>query len=178
MLLSVEVSLYCPRFVVMEVKDGKPRIVHTAINDHQRESSMAQHRRTSYGNLLMEIADKLAFILTAYPVTDAVWYIRPLAPANQEAARTALGAILLTLEQHGVQVAEIICSRAHLLLTGTSKPNPQRLRRIMRQLLFSIPDGYDLPVVFALAWYCSQHMIDVRNAAEKEERDATVEGIN
>ncbi len=48
----------------------------------------------------------------------------------------------------------------------------------MCRLLSDIPDEYYLPVVFAAAWFCSQLMIDVRDAAEKEESDATVEGIN
>ena len=107
MLLSIEVSLYCPRFVVMDVRDGKLRIIHTAVNDHLRESSMAQRRRTPQGDLLLEINEKLSFILAAYPIKNAVWSMRQLAEGNMEAAKLALGAVLLTLVQHGVSSDEM-----------------------------------------------------------------------
>lgn len=154
MLLSIEVSLYCPRFVVMDVKDGKTRIIHMAMNDHLREASMAQRNRTPVDELLLEIAEKLEFILTAYPITDAVWSMRQLGVANADAAKTALGAILLTLAQHGVQADEMLRSRMQLLLTGKSKADAQMLQEQRDQLLSLPPDAecYAMPALSAIAW--------------------------
>lgn len=165
MLLSAEVSLYCPRFVVMELKDARPRVVYAAMNDHRREASMAQRRRAPPGNVLLEIADKLSFILTAYPVTDAVWYMRSMAAANQEAAQVALGAILLTLEQHGVSADEMIRSRMQLLLTGNSKANTQMVSRTLTTFLQEIPETYSTACAYGIAWFCNQHMLHPESLA-------------
>ncbi len=165
MLLSIEVSLYCPRFAVLEVKDEKPRMICTAVNDHQREAAMAHRRRTPISELLLEIADKLSFLLTAYPITDAVWYMRPMAAANQEAAQVALGAILLTLEQHGVSADEMIRSRMQLLLTGNSKANTQMVSRTLTTFLQEIPETYSTACAYGIAWFCNQHMLHPESLA-------------
>ncbi len=160
----------------MAVKDGRPKIIYTAVNDHSRESAMAQRNRTPVGDLLLEISEKLAFILTSYPISQVVWYVRPLAAVNQEAAKIALGGILLTLTQHGVAAEEMLRSRAQLLLTGTSKPDPKRLQQVRNALLPRIPEGYEMPALFGAAWYRSQHIIEVNKPSDKEEWDDPVEG--
>ena len=166
MLLSIEVSLYSPRFVVMEVMNERLKIVHTAVNDHAREASMTQHNRTPVGTLLMEIADTIEFLLTAFPVTNAVWHMRQQGVANLNAARTALGAILLTLSQHGIKADEMLRSRAQLLLTGTSKPDAQRTREAVSHFTPDVPDQYALAAFVGAAWCCGQQLID--NTHKKE----------
>lgn len=158
MLLSIEVSLYCPRFVVMDVTDGKVQLIHTAMNDHLRDASKAQRNRTPVSQLLMEIVGKLDFILTAYPITDAVWGMRQLGIANADAAKTALGAILLTLAQHGVSADEMLRSRMYLLLTGKSKADACLLHAQLRRLQ-SAEESYATPLLNALAWFKAHHRI-------------------
>lgn len=160
MLLSIEVSLYCPRFVVMDAENGKIKIIFTAMNNHLRETSMAQRNRTPVGNLLMEIAEKLEFILTAYPVTNAVWCMRQFGIANLDAARTALGAILLILAQHGIVADEMLRSRMQLYLTGTSKPDVRKLNASTAEIMSSCPETYEMSVRLGLAWLKAQQLID------------------
>jgi len=159
MLLSIEVSLYCPRFVVMDVKDGKARIIHMAVNDHLRESSMAQRNRTPVGELLLEIAEKLEFILTAYPITNAVWSMRQLGVVNAEAAKIALGSILLTLSQHGIHSDELTRSRAQLYLTGTSKSDSKTLRTTLAKYLTNTTETHLFPLIIGTAWYLEHQQI-------------------
>lgn len=159
MLLAIEVSLYCPRFVVMDVKDGKARIIHTAMNDHLREAAMAQRNRTPVGELLMEIAESLEFILTAFPISDAVWSMRQLGVANADAAKTALGAVLLTLAQHGITPDEMKRSRMLLLLTGTSKSDARHAQSVALRILPTIQEGYSVPILSGLAWGVARHLL-------------------
>lgn len=161
MLLSIEVSLYCPRFVVMDVKDGKARILHMAMNDHLRESSMAQRNRTPIGELLLEIAEKLEFILTAYPITNAVWSMRQLGVVNADAAKTALGCILLTLAQHGILSDEMTRSRAQLYLTGTSKPDSRALHTALAMYLTNTTEPHLFPLIIGTAWYLEHQQISL-----------------
>lgn len=167
MLLSIEVSLYCPRFVVMDVKDGQAKIIHMTMNDHLKESSRAQRNRTPVGSLLMEIAEKLDFILTAYPISDAVWSVRQLGVANADAAKMALGAILLTLIQHGISSSEMQRSRACLLLTGASKADAVKLRIAKTKLLPSASTGYSMPCLTGLAWMISRQLIHWNHNEER-----------
>lgn len=158
MLLSIEVSLYCPRFVVMDVADGKVELIHTAMNDHLCDASKAQRNRTPVSQLLMEIAEKLEFVLTAYPITDAVWGMRQLGIANADAAKTALGAILLVLAQHDVSADEMLRSRMHLLLTGKSKADAGLLHDQLLQLQ-PADESYATPLLNALAWFKLRQLI-------------------
>lgn len=178
MLLAIEVSLYCPRFVVMDVKDNQPRLVFTAVVDHQREASMAQQNRTSTARLLLEIAEKLGFILTAYPVTHAVWHMRQLGIVNMDAAKTALGAILLTLAQHGVDAAEMQRSRVCLLLTGSSKPDAHRLQSVQAQMLPSAPSAYATLCSVGLAWMIAQHLLHRSLPLERRDVHTETAGVS
>lgn len=163
MLLSIEVSLYCPRFVVMDVRDGKPKIIYTAVNDHLRESAMAQRRRTPQADLLLEINEKLSFILTAYPIKHAVWSMRQLAEGNMEAAKLALGAVLLTLVQHGVSSDEMQRSRMQLLLTGKSKCDSRLLHEKAMSMFPSLCTAhqYVFPALIAAAWLKAYHYLEM-----------------
>lgn len=147
-----------------------------AMNDHLREASMAQRNRTPIGELLLEIAEKLEFILTAYPITDAVWSMRQLGVANADAAKTALGAILLTLAQQGIDAAEMQRSRACLLLTGSSKPDANKLQLARTRHLHSTPDHYISPCTIGLAWLISQHLIDWTPSEERTVNHSEVTG--
>lgn len=167
MLLAIEVSLYCPRFVVMDVNENKPRLIFTAVIDHQREASMSQHNRTPAATLLLEIADKLSFILTAYPVTHAVWHMRQLGIANMDAAKTALGAVLLTLMQHGVDATEMLRSRSSLLLTGTSKPDVKKIQSVQAHYLPAVPPPFISLSLIGLAWMIAQQMISHHPVLER-----------
>lgn len=176
MLLAVEVSLYCPRFVVMDVKDSQPRLIFTAVVDHQREASMAQQNRTPTARLLLEIADKLSFILTAYPVTHAAWHMRQLGIANMDAAKAALGAILLTLAQHGVDASEMQRSRVCLLLTGSSKPDAHRLQTVQEQFLPAVPAAFAALCSVGLAWMIAQHLLHRSSPLERRDVHTEIAG--
>lgn len=166
MLLSIEVSLYCPRFVVLDIVDGRLKIIHAVVNDHQRESSMAMRNRTPTGTLLSEISEKLSFILTAYPITSTVWSLRQFGVANLDAAKIALGAIILTLDQHGIRSEEMLRSRVNLLLTGSSHGNSKALKEALDRLLPNYESAYACPLMTGLAWFCQHHYVNVLNWRE------------
>lgn len=177
MLLVIEVSLYCPRFVVMDVKDNQPQLIFSAVIDHQREASMVYHNRTPVATLLLEIADKLSFILTAYPVTHAVWHMRQLGIANMDAAKATLGAILLTLAQHGVDATEMQRSRTCLLLTGSSKSDAHKLQAVQEQFLPHVPLPFAPLCSVGLAWMIAQQIITRHPVQERRDVHTEIAGI-
>lgn len=157
MLLSMEVSLYNPRFVVMEATDGAARVIYTARSAHVHEAAMQMRKRTPPGELLAEIADKLEFILAAYPIDHAVWYMRRNGIANRDISMMALGTILLLLHQAGLPLPEEITrSRIHLALTGRSQANSKALEESARKHLRYWHDDYwtfMTPILSGLAWH-------------------------
>lgn len=159
MLLSMEVSLYNPRFVVMEATDGAARVIYTARSAHVHEAAMQMRKRTPPGELLTEIADKLEFILAAYPIGHAVWYIRKNGIANRDTSMMALGSVLLILHQAGLPTPdELTISRIHLALTGRSKANARLLKQTALQYLRYWRDEnwmFNTPILSGLAWYKS-----------------------
>lgn len=166
MLLSMEVSLYNPRFVVMEATDGAARVIYTARSAHVHEAAMQMRKRTPPGELLAEISDKLEFILAAYPIDHAVWYMRRNGIANRDTSMMALGAILLLLHQAGLPVPEEITqSRIHLALTGRSQANAQMLEQYAFQHLKYWREEhwpFVSPIFTGLAWYCIHGSIERR----------------
>lgn len=167
MLLSMEVSLYNPRFAVMEATDGKARVIYTACSAHVHEAAMHMRKRTPPGELLAEIADKLEFILAAYPIDHVVWYMRRNGIVNRDTSMMGLGAILLLLHQAGLPLPEEMTrSRIHLALTGRSQADAQLLEQYAFHYLKYWREEYRpfvSPIFTGLSWYCIHGVLEGRN---------------
>lgn len=156
MLLSIEISLYCPRFAILEVKEGKANVVFTGCNDRKGEAGRHVCRRTPDAQILSEIEKKLKFILNSYSITKAVWFIRLHGVANREAALMAKGVILLTLYKAGLwAIEEMTGSRMKLYLTGSSKALATDVMQITHTQIDTWKKEYELfaiPIAMGLAW--------------------------
>lgn len=157
MLLSIEVSLYCPRIAVLEVEDEKPKVVFTSCNDRHREALRSAQNRTPAGQILAEIQNKLFFALKAYPIDHVVWTMRRLGIANREASQMALGVILLTLHRAGhTMPEEMTGSSMRLYLTGDSKAPAWKVDDCLLRLLDNLERGacfYQTPIAAGVAWF-------------------------
>lgn len=162
MLLSIEVSLYCPRIAVLEVEDEKPKVVFTSCNDRHREALRSAQNRTPAGQILAEIQNKLFFALKAYPIDHVVWTMRRLGIANREASQMALGVILLTLHRAGhTMPEEMTGSRVRLYLTGDSKAPACEMRSVIQQMIpdADAPDRFLTTLSAGLAWLCAKQKV-------------------
>ena|GEM_PF-6331628 len=163
MLLSIEVSMYFPRFVVFDVTQGKPRIVFTSCNNRRREANRSRRYRTSEGAVLDEIENKVTFILGAFQIEHVVWTMRKLGIANKERSYMALGVMLTALHKAGIPMPhEIIGSRIRLHLAGDSKASAFAVTEAVNKLLPELPEEdrlYSVPIASGLAWYRQNNLI-------------------
>ena len=155
-ILSMEVSLYCPRFVVLKLEEGKARVVFTSLNDRHREALRHERNRTPAGQILSEIEGKLQFLLNAYPIDEAVWVLRGHGVANRDASRLALGVILLTLHKARVTPpSEMTHSRIRLNLTGCSTATAADTNKAAQAMLAEWPpdfNDYRIAITAGAAW--------------------------
>lgn len=164
MLLSVEVALYTPRFAVLDVQDGKARIMYTGCCLYLEDGQEQPATRAPAGTLLSELSDRLQFILAAYPIDHAVWVMRTGGRTSKPTACMALGVLLMTLEQAGLPVPqELRRSRIQLLLTGRSKAPAALAEACAMNAIRYWKDEYRShwgPVMAGGAWLMAQGILE------------------
>ncbi|MGN4765244.1 crossover junction endodeoxyribonuclease RuvC [Bacillus cereus group sp. MYBK215-1] len=120
-ILAMDLSLACPAFAVLEIRQGEVSVVHLS---HVKTSP-----KKSTGYRLFQIAEHLQGILDTYKFDLLVMEkgFNKFALATQQIQRT-VGVVLVTLMRNGYEnIGELSPTSVKKCITGSGKASKQEL---------------------------------------------------
>jgi crossover junction endodeoxyribonuclease RuvC len=161
-ILGIDPGLNTTGYGVLDIVNGKPRLVEAGIVRGKTRGSLTARVREIYEG----VADVVKSLEPEVMALEKLYshYDRPTTAILMGHAR---GVICLTAAQAGIEVADYAATQVKKTLTGNGRaPKSQMQQAIQLELgLSKLPEPADVADALAIAFchYCSSKALDVRS---------------
>ena len=161
-ILGIDPGLNTTGYGVLDIVNGKPRLVEAGIVRGKTRGSLSARVREIYEG----VADVVKSLEPEVMALEKLYlhYDRPTTAIMMGHAR---GVICLTAAQAGIEIADYAATQVKKTLTGNGRaPKSQMQQAIQLELgLSKLPEPADVADALAIAFchYCSSKALDVRS---------------